>query len=157
MVIRWVRCPGVCASRLYFLLHIHNRSPDVGSWMSCPRLCTPGDGRNAPQGTDLPRAVGEKRRQRHFGILWRSAQSETFGLRFCVLQRIKRPPCEKGAEQKKSSPKGGFYWSINNSLRRRTWRCSSRRWSASCVRQRRSTWLPRPQENQPARGILRTA
>ena len=41
-----------------------------------PVLCTPGDGRNASQGTDLPRAVGEKRRQRHFGILWQSAQSE---------------------------------------------------------------------------------
>ena len=33
-----------------------------------PPSLTPGDGRNAPQGTDLPRAVGEKRRQRHFGI-----------------------------------------------------------------------------------------
>ena len=41
-----------------------------------PVLCTPGDGRSASQGTDLPRAVGEKRRQRHFGILWQAAQSE---------------------------------------------------------------------------------
>ena len=49
-----------------------------------PVLGTPGDGRSASQGTDLPRAVGEKRRQRHFGILWRSAQSRKLGCVFCV-------------------------------------------------------------------------
>ena len=67
-----------------------------------PVLRTPGDGRNASQGTDLPRAVGEKRRQRHFGILWRSAQlgkpgcvfacSARFHLRFAQdKRRIMRP------------------------------------------------------------------
>ena len=52
-----------------------------------PVLCTPGDGRSASQGTDLPRAVGEKRRQRHFGILWRSAQSRKLGCVFACRTR----------------------------------------------------------------------
>ena len=57
--------------------------------MSRPRLRTPGDGRNAPQGTDLPRAVGEKRRQRHFGIFIFS-KSKRSSIGDCVFVLYKK-------------------------------------------------------------------
>ncbi|MBP3428763.1 MAG: hypothetical protein J6M47_10960, partial [Clostridia bacterium] len=86
--------------RLYFLLHFQNRSPDVEVWMSCPRLMTPGDGRNIAQGTDLPGRWVEKRRQRHFGILSDDrAQSEQSGCAFAYVFIFN--------QQKSASPKGG--------------------------------------------------
>ena len=57
--------------------------------MSRPRLRTLGDGRNAPQGTDLPRAVGEKRRQRHFGIFIFS-KSKRSSIGNCVFVLYKK-------------------------------------------------------------------
>ena len=54
-----------------------------------PPSLTPGDGRSAPQGTDLPRAVGEKRRQRHFGIFIFS-KSKRSSIRDCVFVLYKK-------------------------------------------------------------------
>lgn len=53
-----------------------------------PVFETPGDGRSASQGADLPRAVGEKRRQRHFGIFWRTAQSRQLGCVFSAFSPL---------------------------------------------------------------------
>ena len=60
-----------------------------------PPSLTPGDGRSAPQGTDLPRAVGEKRRQRHFGILWRTAQSRQLGCVFSPYRKLREKSCSE--------------------------------------------------------------
>ena len=53
-----------------------------------PVLCTPGDGRNASQGTDLPRAVGKTTAAALWDTLAISAVQET-GPRFLLYRKLR--------------------------------------------------------------------
>ncbi len=113
-----------------------------------PVPSTPGDGRSASQGTDLPRAVGEKRRQRHFGILWRSAQFRQLDCVSFVFMTL---------QSKKPSPKGRPDGSFNCFSRRGIWHIWQRHRSWFWCRPGRSRWLPRRRGTRRIRRIPRRA
>lgn len=143
-----IRCPGVCASRLYFLLHFHNRSFESVRGCHAPVL-----GR---QGTAEMRRRAPTYRER-----WvKNDDSGTLGFLFFQNQNAVQSGTafsfyiiiDKKAAACKS--RGHF---ITGWTHRRILRRSSRRRSSSCCRRERAKSPPRRPANRRTRGSLRRA